>query len=224
MIVRDLVVISQQLPAAAAARAEAATGAVVEMVADLAGLDAALARPRARPARVLSVLNRIILPPSLLQALDEPAYNIHPGPPEFPGVAPEAFALYAGAASFGVTAHRMTERVDDGAIVALLRFPIPPDTGRMALAAAAGRAVWQMFGQMVPRLVRQPAPLAPLAQRWGGRPATSADYARACTFVPTVSAGEIERRVRAFGDGSAGQFHIDLHGRRFVHTAPQGEG
>ncbi len=100
--------ISQQLPPAAAAQAEAATGARVEMVADLAGLDAALARPRARPVRVLSVLNRVILPARLLHALGEPAYNIHPGPPEFPGVAPEAFALDAGATGFGVTAHRMT--------------------------------------------------------------------------------------------------------------------
>jgi methionyl-tRNA formyltransferase len=219
MIVRDLVVISQQLPPGAAARAEAATGASVEMVADLAGLEAALARPRARACRVLSVLNRVVLPARLLDALDEPAYNIHPGPPEFPGVAPEAFALYAGATSFGVTAHRMTARVDDGPIVAMLRFPIPPGLGRMALARAAGRAVWQMFGQIVPRLAGRPAPLGELTERWGGRRTTSADYARACALSPDMTAEEVERRIRAFGDGSPGQFHIDLHGRRFFHTA-----
>jgi len=217
MIVRDLVVISQQLPAAAIARAAAATGADIELVAGLEALRTALARPRARPVRVLSVLNRIILPPDLLQALAEPACNIHPGPPEFPGVAPEAFALYAGATAFGVTAHHMTARVDAGPIVAVLRFPVPPGTTRLALAAAAGRAVWQMVGQIVPRLVRRPAPLGVLDLRWAGRAATSADYARACALPPDVTAAELERRIRAFTDGSAGQFHIDLHGRRFVH-------
>ncbi len=217
MIVRDLVVMSQQLPAAAIARAAAATGADIELVAGLDGLRTALARPRARPVRVLSVLNRIILPPDLLQALAEPACNIHPGPPEFPGVAPEAFALYAGATAFGVTAHHMTARVDAGPIVAVLRFPVPPGTTRLALAAAAGRAVWQMVGQIVPRLVRRPAPLGVLDLRWSGRAATSADYARACALRPDVTAAELDRRIRAFADGSAGQFHIDLHGRRFVH-------
>ncbi len=224
MIVRDLVVISQQLPAAAATQAAAATGAEVEMVADLAGLVAALGRPRQRPVRVLSVLNRFILPAGLLRSLNEPAYNIHPGPPEFPGVAPEAFALYAGATSFGVTAHQMTARVDDGPIVALLRFPIPPDTTRLALAAAAGRAVWQMFGQIVPRLVRQPTPLGILDQGWTGRRTTSADYVSACALTPAATAAEIDRRLRAFGDGSAGQFHIDMHGRRFVLAAGPREG
>lgn len=224
MIVRDLIVISQQLPAAAAARAAAATGAEIEMVAELEALRAALARTRARPVRVLSVLNRIILPPDLLEALDEPACNIHPGPPEFPGIAPEAFALYAGATSFGVTAHHMTPRVDDGPIVAVMRFPVPPGTTRLTLAAAAGRAVWQMFGQIVPRLVQRPAPLGVLDLHWSGRRMTSADYARACALAPDVTATELDRRIRAFGDGSDGQFHIDLHGRRFVHTASLGEG
>jgi methionyl-tRNA formyltransferase len=217
-------VISQQLPAAAASKAAAATGAEVEMVADLAGLDAALGRPRTRPVRVLSALNRFILPAGLLQALGEPAYNIHPGPPEFPGIAPEAFALYAGATSFGVTAHQMTARVDDGPIVAVLRFPIPPGTARLALAAAAGQAVWRMFGQIVPLMVQRPAPLDVLDQPWTGRRATSADYARACALAPTATAAEVERRIRAFGDGSAGQFHIDMHGRRFVLAADLREG
>ena len=222
MIVRDLVVISQQLPAAAIARAAAATGADIELVAGLEALRTALARPRARPVRVLSVLNRIILPPDLLQALAEPACNIHPGPPEFPGVAPEAFALYAGATAFGVTAHHMTARVDAGPIVAVEEWDIAPGADAPRLDAEAYQALLRLFSALADRLATGDAPIGASGHRWGHRRWSGRDVERLLRIDPDIAGDELDRRIRAFGDIVPSPLHTVIAGRRFRWEPPAG--
>jgi hypothetical protein len=65
-----------------------------------------------------------ILPKSLLDRAKKGAINFHPGPPEYPGSGCLNYALYENSRLFGVTAHLMTEKVDDGEIIKCRRFPI----------------------------------------------------------------------------------------------------
>ena len=80
-------------------------------------------------ARLIAFLTATIVPSALLSRLKLTPYNIHPGPPEYPGAHPECFAIWEQAQTFGVTAHEVTARVDAGPIVALCRFAMPPEPG-----------------------------------------------------------------------------------------------
>jgi methionyl-tRNA formyltransferase len=65
-----------------------------------------------------------ILPKSLLDRAKQGAINFHPGSPEYPGSGCLNYALYENSKNFGVTAHLMNEKVDDGKIIQCRRFPI----------------------------------------------------------------------------------------------------
>src|SRR5215467_13519659 len=84
------------------------------------------------PAAILSFLNPCILEPWLLERA--PAYNVHPGTPDFPGRDPWHFARYEGRREIGATLHRMTARVDAGEILDVLELEADP-----ALPVAAMR-------------------------------------------------------------------------------------
>jgi len=52
--------------------------------------------------------------------------NVHPAPPEYPGLHPHAFAFADHAKTYGVTAHVMEERVDQGPILMRESFAVNP--------------------------------------------------------------------------------------------------
>jgi methionyl-tRNA formyltransferase len=65
-----------------------------------------------------------ILRQNILDKASIASINFHPGPSEYPGSACLNFALYDDAQMYGVTAHLMNERVDNGQILECRRFPI----------------------------------------------------------------------------------------------------
>ncbi|GAB4139845.1 MAG: hypothetical protein Tsb0016_06720 [Sphingomonadales bacterium] len=130
-----------------------------------------------RGVRLISFLSGVIVPAALLDRLALTAYNIHPGSPDFPGLCPEAFALAAGADAFGATAHEMLAAVDAGTIVDVARFPVPPGTDRLALAAMAYSAAVELFRRTALHCLASDAALAPLPnQRWAGPAKRQAEY------------------------------------------------
>ena len=70
-----------------------APGIILDMAPTLAELDRLLAAGTAG-TRLFSVGAGFIVPSRILQAIGGPAYNLHPGPPEYPGLFPSVFALY----------------------------------------------------------------------------------------------------------------------------------
>lgn len=52
------------------------------------------------------------------------AINFHPAPPEYPGSGCINFALYDDVTEYGVTAHIINEKVDNGQILEVRRFPV----------------------------------------------------------------------------------------------------
>lgn len=83
-----------------------------------------------RATRLLAFCASTIVPKSVLRRLDLTPYNIHPGPPAYPGVHPDAFAHADGSATYGATAHELTARIDGGAIIAFAECDIPLGAAR----------------------------------------------------------------------------------------------
>lgn len=159
-----------------------------------------ICRPEAAGTRrLIAFCTGQIVPGELLEASLAPAYNFHPGPPNYPGSCGAGFALYEHAERFGVTVHEMTPRVDEGAIVAVEWFNIPEAAEREALEAIAFKRLIAMFHRLAPHLACSTAPLPPVDVTWSGSKRTKAEAAALATITDDLEPQEIERRRRAFG-------------------------
>ena len=194
---------------------------VVERIDDQAGLER-LAGGDLAGTRLVGFCASLVVPAAILDRVGYGAFNIHPGPPEYPGWMPSAFALYQGTRRFGATGHAMIEKVDAGPIFVVERFDVAPGTTREALDTEAFGAAVRVFRFMVDRLVRPDPAFLPIGITWGPRKSTRRAYAEACRITPDMPADEVDRRVAAFGDGDGfSRPHILLHGHRFELPAPQ---
>jgi methionyl-tRNA formyltransferase len=164
--------------------------------------------------RILSVGAGFIVPEALLRRAAS-AYNLHPGPPEYPGIFPSVFALYDRALHFGVTLHEMAPRVDSGPIVAIDRFPIQPRWDRLALDTAAFAAMIALLKRLAPALTNLASPLVPNGETWSGALRTKRDFQALCRLPEDVTADEFAHRLRAVGEGPHHALTISRYGREF---------
>ena len=171
-------------------------------------------------ARLIAFATDVIVPPRILDALGYGAYNFHPGPPNYPGWGPAHFAVYDRAATFGVTAHVMLERVDAGPIVGVEMFCVPPNTTAPRLEQMAFVALARIFWNLAQSLTRAEAP-ATLPVTWRGRKSTRRLYTELRTVPPTVAKDDLDRRVAVFGnrDDDDG-LTVTLHGHTFRYVPP----
>ena len=101
---------------------------------------------------LINANSTFIIPTDALKLFEGRALNFHPGLlPEYAGLHTHQWAIRNGEREFGVTVHRMEERIDAGAIVGQMRFQIRPyDTGltlfSRCLAAGA---------ELLPRIIAQ---------------------------------------------------------------------
>ncbi len=150
-----------------------------------------------------------LIPARILNRLGRPAYNFHPGPPNHPGVRPEAFALYNGDTVFGATAHEMAPKVDSGPIVGVEMFEVPPHLDQRGLGEMAFGATVRLFVRLSPAMLAG-RPLPHLDVAWAPRPWTFADYRDLRTIPPGASADEVARRLRCT--------HADPERPAILHT------
>lgn len=75
---------------------------------------------------ILCFRSLFIIPKLLIERASIAAINFHPAPVEYPGSGCLNFALYDNASHYGVTAHIMNEKVDNGAVIECRKFPILP--------------------------------------------------------------------------------------------------
>jgi methionyl-tRNA formyltransferase len=156
-------------------------------------------QPGAEHRRLIAYCTNVIVPAEALDAVMAPAYNFHPGPPEYPGACSAGFAIYEGARTFGVSAHEMAERVDAGEIVGVGEFDIPENTRFMDLELLAYGQLFQLFARLAPDLALSDEPLAKMDVAWGGRKTSKADAERMKEITADMSEDEIRLRWRAFG-------------------------
>ena len=155
---------------------------------------------RAGRVRLIAFLTDVIVPKSILKQLIFTPYNIHPGPPEYPGSHPESFAIWDSAHRYGVTAHEMTERVDEGPIVLLDTFDMPalPERGILADQTYA-RAV-NLFSVLEAHCAAHDSDLPRLPVSWCGLKRTKADFQRLCRPPAGLLPTEQDRLTRACGE------------------------
>ncbi len=192
----------------------AAPGIILDLAPTLAELDRLLAAGTSA-TRLLAVGAAYIVPARILSALDGPAYNLHPGPPEYPGLFPSVFALYDRAARFGITLHEMTAKVDEGPIAAVDTYDILADWNRLALDSATFGAMLNMIERLAPALTAVSHPLKRLNVPWAGAKRRRTDFDALCALPENADAAEFARRLRALGEGPDHALTLTRFGRTF---------
>lgn len=193
----------------------------IESLADLNGLDP----DTLASARLLAFVTGVIVPAHVLDRLGYGAYNFHPGPPAYPGFAPAHFALYQRAAEFGATAHVMAARVDQGPIVGVEMFSIPPGASVASLEGMAYARLSYLFWSLAKALATRSKPLAGLPLSWSEKKNTRRDYAAMRDILADIPKDELDRRIKLFGGhhfGIAPAIHLhDVEFRAALPVARQ---
>lgn len=196
-------------------------GITLHHVLDLASLRRLL--PKLGPkSRLISYLSQVIVPADCLRAFSLGAYNFHPGSPEYPGTAPEAWACYDRAKTFGGTLHVMSPKVDEGEIIDSEQLPVTDAHDRPSYARVAKQALALLLSRMAPALTRE-ALLVPVTKHtWSGVKHTIDDYTKMCELPPDIGREDMEHVLRSFGPPGPVEFSVVLNGMRFVMEAPGG--
>ena len=150
--------------------------------------------------RLIAFLTDLIVPKSILERLVFTPYNIHPGPPDYPGSNPESFAIWNSASRYGVTAHEMTERVDEGPIVLLDMFDMPKLPERGALADQTYTHAVNLFSVLGAHCAAHDNDLPHLPARWAGIKRTKSDFQRLCMSPAGLLPVDQDRLMRACGE------------------------
>jgi methionyl-tRNA formyltransferase len=182
-------------------------------------LDEAFALPIPR-RRLIAFTTNIVVPGRYLAACELGAYNFHPGPPSYPGVYPESFAVWEGARRFGATAHHMVQKVDAGPIVATEWFDVAPHWGRMHVATLAFQALVRIFAHLAPHLANVDSPLPANREEWTGATRFRKEFEAMCEIAPDISPDAYAKRYRAFGEGPFHDLFVKIHGHRFKLSNP----
>ncbi|MBL4915898.1 LLM class flavin-dependent oxidoreductase [Tabrizicola sp. DMG-N-6] len=102
---------------------------------------------------LLSVANLNVIPEPVLTCARRGAVNFHDGPlPRHAGLNAPVWALLAGEAQHGITWHRMTGGVDEGAILEQRIFDIHPDDTALTLNTRCFEAAIDSFPALLDRL------------------------------------------------------------------------
>lgn len=149
--------------------------------------------------RLVAMMTDVIVPESILSRLETPAYNFHPGPPEYPGSHAAGFAVYDDAATFGVTLHEMAAAVDSGPIVEVRRYDMPTPKKFLNVEMLAFEKLMEMFRDHAEHLACNDAPLPHSGDQWIGPTRTKAEAKRLSAIEADLTEEEINRRYRAFG-------------------------
>ena len=190
-------------------------GVTVRHVVDLPGLREAIGL-MAPQARLLSYLSPVIVPQDCLAAFSLGAYNFHPGTPDYPGTAPESWACYERAKTFGATFHVMSSQVDAGEIIAAEILPVTAAKDRPGYATVARQALSLLLIRLAPALTREAPLVAEGRLAWGEKRHTFDDYNKMCVLPADVTRDELLHRLRSFGPPGPVAFSVLLHGMRFV--------
>jgi methionyl-tRNA formyltransferase len=144
-----------------------------------------------------------LIPKELLEKASIAAVNFHPGPKTYPGTGGINFALYEGDPDFGVTAHIMNEKIDNGPILECRRFPIRQDDSVDSLLHRTHTELLELFLHLVSDFVKR-GPEAireriaeSSEEKWVGEARGAKELDDLSVVELAVTKEELERVIRA---------------------------
>jgi methionyl-tRNA formyltransferase len=145
---------------------------------------------------IVSFLSRWVIPELVIRAARIEAINFHPGPPEYPGIGCNNFALYDEATVYGTTCHRMATKVDTGEILAVRRFPVHETDSVRTLLVRCYENQLILFEEILNLLIKGHN-LVASNERWMRKPFTREELENLFLLTREMSKEEMLKRIRA---------------------------
>jgi methionyl-tRNA formyltransferase len=170
---------------------------------------------------ILCFRSFFILPLHLINQARVAAINFHPAPAEYPGSGCLNWALYDGAAQYGVTAHLMNQKVDNGPIIECRRFSILPQDNVSTLLERTHQRCFDLMVDITAGLATggkaylQNKLAESAHEKWRGHGRKMREIDQLQIINPAISKAELDRVVRATYTPEFPP-EIRLHGYRFV--------
>lgn len=162
-----------------------------------------------------------ILPKELLERASITAINFHPGPPEYPGSGCINFALLDGVTTYGVTAHEMNEKVDNGEIFAVERFEVEKKDSLMNVLSKTHEALFSLAIKFVDLIAvhgekfHLMLPQNSKSEFWRGEARKISELDALQIINPSINKEELENAIRAIHSPSF-PLLLELHGYKFA--------
>lgn len=150
---------------------------------------------------LISYLAQWIIPDTVLEKASYAAINLHPGPPEYPGIGCTNFAIYNGEKEFGITCHHMLAKVDSGSVIAVRRFPVFETDNVFSVTQRCYTFILHLFYELVSDiLLGKELPVSD--ETWTREPYKRKDLNELCALREDMSEAEVQRRIKAttFGE------------------------
>ena len=169
---------------------------------------------------IFSFLNYLILPPRLLEK-SKYSINFHPASPEYPGSGASSWAIYNGSKDYGVTAHLISEKIDDGDILMVKRFPILESDNVTSLLARTKKFCLILFYELIEKLFIDQVSIEVLVgvneERWIGDPKKIKEVDKMSEISLDIDSQELKKRIKAFHTEKF-PVHIYFHGKKFIYV------
>ena len=153
-----------------------------------------------------------------IRAASVAAVNFHSAPlPEYRGVFAFNFATLNADGEYGVTAHLLGKKFDQGDIIEVRRFPSDCGKGSVEeLVALAEEKMLELFRDVYNKY-RSGEPVLTMPQEPdGGRYFSRSDFEEAKRIVPGEDPAMTERRVRAFWYPPYEGAYVEAGGTRYA--------
>jgi len=167
---------------------------------------------------LFNFLSPVIVPHEILRAIRKSSINFHPAPPKWPGVGSASLALYEGDEVFGATAHAMIAKVDSGAILRAIRFPILLQDDCQSLFGRAREFALLLFYDVLTELARG-GKIDPSGDTWERPAVTRAEFENWMRISLDDEPEDILRKARALSHPRLPGPYVELAGMRFYLPA-----
>ena len=147
------------------------------------------------------------------------AINFHTAPPRWPGRGSCSFALLAGDKSFGVTAHLMTEEIDSGPILHVLRFRIEVSDTAETLNRKALEYIPKLVLEVVSNLQANNWTPVPSGEVWERKALRQKDLEKVMHINDNDSEEAVIAKIRAFSHSKKPGPYVIKYGRKFWYLS-----
>ncbi|MFH1282643.1 MAG: formyltransferase family protein [bacterium] len=169
------------------------------------------------PDILISYLSPWIIPDNVLNKTRLWNINFHPGPPRYPGIGCFNFAIYNKEMFYGVTAHLMNEKVDDGRIIAVKRFALLESESVYSLSIKSYECMLSLFFEVM-NFILKDNKLPECSEAWKRKPYTRKELEELCKIDNDMIKQEIEKRIRATLYPNMPGAYIDMFDFRFEYN------
>lgn len=152
---------------------------------------------------ILSFRSLYILPKTLIDNAEQMAINFHPGPPEYPGSGCINFALYDEVNEFGVTAHIMNQKIDNGQILEVRKFKVHLRDTLQSLLLRTHEELYKLCIDFIKGIILRgnnfidEKKVISKKEKWVGEAKILKDLERLQTISPLVTEAELKKIIRA---------------------------